>query len=71
VIKDRVLLRSGYETRAHPNSDILARIMWLTRGETPNDLKTPDARAMDADRFHWVGPVGVICTLLIAVARLR
>jgi hypothetical protein len=30
--------------------------MWLSRGETPNDLKAPDARAMDADRFHCAGP---------------
>jgi hypothetical protein len=32
------------------------RIMWLTRGETRNDLETPDARSVDADRFHGVGP---------------
>lgn len=30
--------------------------IWPTRGETRNDLETPDARAMDADRFHSVGP---------------
>jgi hypothetical protein len=32
------------------------RIMWLTRSETGNDLETPDARTVDADRFHCVGP---------------
>ena len=30
--------------------------MWLTRSETGNDLETPDARTVDADRFHCVGP---------------
>lgn len=30
--------------------------VWPTRGETRNDLETSDARAMDADRFHCVGP---------------
>ena len=32
------------------------RIMWPTRGETRNDLETPDARLVDADRFHGVSP---------------
>lgn len=32
------------------------RIMWLTRGGTRIDLETPDARAVDADRLHGVGP---------------
>ena len=32
------------------------RIMWLTRSETGNDLETPGARTVDADRFHCVGP---------------
>jgi len=45
--------------------------MWLTRGETRNDLETPDARAVDADRFTVLVLVGVICTVLIVVARLR
>jgi hypothetical protein len=55
AIKDSVHPRSCYETRTQRNSDILAPHV-ADQGETRNDLETPDARAMDADRFHCVGP---------------
>ena len=70
--RTKVLPRACYETRTHPHSDILAPHHLADQGARPEMIwkhRTPEQWMRIG--FTVLVLVGVICTLLIVVARLR